>query len=119
MIGLISIFLATLAASVGQFLDAYTTTIGVDVEKVAVEGNPSSLTQWLAKHPAVNYIIKAGYPAAIGGFTLFAILHGLTDAGSTKIDEVVVTAALSAIAFFGFQAAYRNNKINQTKGGVK
>jgi hypothetical protein len=112
MFGQIAVSLATVAASVGQFLDAYTTYVGVDVERVATEGNPSSFTQWLVKHPTVNFILKAGYPAVIGGFALFGV-HGHIEADSILPIEVIVSAALSAIAFFGFKAAYGNNQINQ------
>src|SRR5277367_27025 len=83
-----TIFLiAFLIALAAKMADCITTYIGVDVKKVAVEGDPSAFTQWLAVRPWALFTVNPALfalmylafhyvdwtPAYYGGIALFAL----------------------------------------------
>ena len=98
--------------TVGQFLDAYTTYIGVDKTKVATEGNSSAI--WLVAHPVIMFAVKVGLPLGLGALMIVAP-HVSQNAG----DKIGVWSLLSigeiATGITGLFAARANNKINQAK----
>ena len=100
---------ATAVGTAGQFLDVFTTNYGVNITKVAVEGN--SAAKGIVAHPILDYILKVGFPLACGimGVFLVPYLVGYPEAGDAQI---FFSVTLVAAGVWGFFAAKGNAKIN-------
>jgi hypothetical protein len=113
MVTFIVLAAATALGTTGQFLDAYTTYIGVDVKKIAVETNSSAT--WLVAHPALNFIVKTGGPLLAGCLGLFAAPHIAPDHTGLMILQVMIAGTQVAMGVTGLLAAKGNNAINNAK----
>lgn len=104
---------ATLIGTTGQFLDAYTTYVGVHVLKVAVEGNPSKITQWLVDRPALNFVVKPGVPF-VTGLLGFLLLPRVAASVSEGYDgQIVFSIGLTLLGVWGYFTAKTNAKVNR------
>jgi hypothetical protein len=111
MLIFIALVVATLFGTFGQFADAYTTYIGVDVDKVAVEGNSAST--WLVAHPALSFLFKTGGPLLGGALALFAIPHVAPDQLTIDLVRIILIALEVTLGAVGFAAGLANEKINE------
>jgi len=102
--------LATAAGTGGQFLDALTTNYGVNIAKVAAEGNPAA--KGLVAYPTLNFIVKGGLPLLAGtlGIALMPYLVGYPEAGDAQI---FLSLTLTAAGVWGFFNAKGNAAINK------
>jgi hypothetical protein len=101
---------ATAVGTIGQFLDAYTTNYGVNIAKVATEGN--SAATGLVAHPVLNFLVKAGGPLAAGLLGLFLLPHLAPDVSTSDGMQIFISLILSAAGVWGFSTAKTNAKIN-------
>ena len=101
---------ASAAGVTGQLLDAWTTNWGVNIAKVATEGNPAA--KGLVSHPTLNYIVKGGLPflAGVLGIAVVPYLVGYPEAGDA---QVFISLTVTAAGVWGFFCAKANAKINK------
>jgi hypothetical protein len=113
MIDFVVLAAATALGTTGQGLDAYTTYIGVDVKKVAVEGN--SAATGLVANPPLMFLVKIGGPLLAGALGLFAIPHVAPDHTAILAVRLLIAGLQIAMGVTGLLAAKANNAINNAK----
>ena len=101
---LILICIFTALALVGQLADCITTYIGIDVLKVAAEGNTTWLAQFVTKNAFLLLAFKPFCVLAIGLITYFAHWLPLT---------IAALGYLAYLCFAGIKVGIHNYKINK------
>jgi|SRR5271170_2651615 len=106
MVNLIIAIAAFTAAMAGQFMDGFTTYIGIYVKKNSTEGDQAGIAQWIAGAPWRLFTIKPALVALAGaGMYVLGVLH--------NVDVQILSSFLfGAFAYSGFDAAAGNAKIN-------